>query len=120
MKKYILSAVVWDAVKEILCVLKPFYEVSIKLQSEFRTLSDFYGDWIRITIKINKSKNTELVGLIKEEMDKRKIQLLDNPMVISAIFLDPRYQRVLNKEQMELAIFFCKGVYHKLNLLEKK
>lgn len=110
----------WDAVIEILLVLKPFYEATKQLQSVQRGLSDFYGDWIRITVKVSKSKNTELVGNIREQMEKWKVQLLHNPIMISAIFLDPRYQRGLSTEQKDLAIFFLTGLYQKLSLLESK
>lgn len=109
----------WIAVKKCLDVLEPFYKYTLRLQSQSHTLSDFYGNWLHISIKLKKMPDSELKRIIIDEMEARQVMLLDNPVMISAVFLDPRFQRTLNDEQKKLAIFFLTGVYQKITNLEK-
>lgn len=118
-KNNLLSETDWIAVEKLLNVLEPFYKCSLRLQAQSHTLSDFYGNWLHITIKLQKMPDSVLKTNIVEQMDIRKTMLLDNPIMLSAIYLDPRYQRTLDSDQRKLAIFFLTGVYQKLVNLEK-
>lgn len=120
MKQYLLSETDWNGMNKILEVLKPFYVYSTRLQAENTTLSDLYGFWIHINIKMQKISDSNLKKNILLEMDRRKILLLNNPIIIGAVFLDPRYQCLLDEDQRSLAIFFLKGVYQKLDRLENQ
>lgn len=106
LKQYLLSETDWENVEQLLLILKPFYVYSTRLQSESTTLSDFYGFWTHIIIKINKIPDSELRQKILDEMKTREMMLLSNPIIISAVFLDPRYQCLLDDDQKNLAFFF--------------
>lgn len=107
--QFLLSDEEWTDVDEIINILKPFYIATMKLQSENITLSDFFGIWISLKIQtiILGKNNSSFQTLISEILDKMKFyqeSLLANPVILSAIYLDPRYQTILKPEQKKVAI----------------
>lgn len=102
----------WDAVKEIISILEPFNKYSKKLQSENATLSDFYGYWMMLRIKVSKSDN-QLSQQLLTQMNRYHNVLIENPTVIGAVFLDPRYQRGLGSK-ITLAVDFLADLYDKI------
>lgn len=119
-KNELLTLEEWTDVEKLLSILKPFNKYTLKLQSELCTLSDFFGYWISIKLAMNKFERIELVDLIIEEMKKREKTLLDNPLVVAAVYLDPRFQRILNENQKTNAVFFLKGLFNKLKRNKEK
>lgn len=118
-KNYLLSEEEWIFVEQLLCILRPFYEFTIKLQSEDCTLSDFYGYWMAIIYKLkNLIYQTEFIAKLKHQMDSYKNQLLNNPVLVSAVYLDPRYQRSLTSDKRDLAVFYLTGLFGKVTSLE--
>lgn len=81
----------------------------MKLQSENIKLSDFFGIWISLniqTIRLGKN-NGSFQTLISEILDRMKFyqeSLLANPVIFSAIYLEPCYQSILKPEQIKVAI----------------
>lgn len=51
-----LNETEWDQVQNIITILEPFNKYSKKLQSKNVTLSDFFGYWIMLRIKLSKVK----------------------------------------------------------------
>lgn len=97
--------------------MEPFKKYTVCLQSERCTLSDFFGFWTFLRIITSKRSENIARNLI-DEMKSREKVLLDNPVVISSIYLDPRYQRVLSNEQKALAVFYLKDLYQKIESIE--
>lgn len=106
----------WDSVKEIITILEPFNKYSKKLQSEKVTLSDFFGYWTLLRIKVSKS-NSQLSQQLLIQMNRYHEMLIDNPAVVGAVFLDPRYQRGLGSK-LSLAIDFLVDLYEKITKIE--
>lgn len=100
-------------------ILSPFYKYTLKLQSETCTLSDFFGFWSSLYLKIQKIQH-ELCNEILNEMRLKEELLLNNPVMTASIYLDPRYQRALKSDQKELAIDYLKKVYHKIQIVESQ
>lgn len=96
-KDYLLTEDEWIAIEKLIFILKPFYEYTIRLQSKDCTLSDFYGYWMAISHKLQgTSHHVELVEKLGYQMNQYKDQLLENPVLVSAVYLDPRYQQTDN------------------------
>lgn len=103
----------WTSIAEILQILEPFYKYTIKLQSENCTLSDFFGFWTIIRIKLGRI-NHPLSQLMLDEMNDRHTILCENPAVLGAVYLDPRYQRALTVAQKQSAIIFLLNVHDRI------
>lgn len=116
-KDYLLNESEWNAVSELLSILQPFKKYTTQLQAPNKTLSDFFAYWTSLRIKFE-NRTGELGVLIFEEMQKREQPLMENPVLLGAVYLDPRFQCVLKKEQKLLAINFLSSLYAKLKNLE--
>lgn len=106
----------WMHVEQIIKTLEPFNKYSKKLQSETVTLSDFYGYWTILRIKVSKSEE-EFSQKLLVQMNKYHDILIGNPTLIGAVYLDPRYQRGLGNEK-SLAVKFLADLYEKIIKIE--
>lgn len=98
----------WAFVEEIVDVLKHPFALMKQMQAEHFTLSDFYGAWLRIEMKLEQKVTMEseidLAQRLKDSMHKYKGQLMLNPLMIAAIYLDPRFTNTLSKVNKLLAV----------------
>lgn len=106
----------WLELSEIVEVLTPFNKYTVKLQNSNCTLSDFFGFWTTLQLKVKDQANS-LKKCLSENMNKYETDLLENPLVICAIYLDPRYQRVLCAEKKETAVLILKTIHWKIKSL---
>lgn len=111
-----LNETEWDQVQNIIAILEPFNKYSKKLQSKDVTLSDFFGFWILLRIKLSKA-NDQLSKQLLVQMDRYHNMLIDNPAMIATVYLDPRYQRGLGSKK-SLAVKFLADLYEKIIRLE--
>lgn len=105
-KEPIFKAVLfkWDVIKEILEILDVPYEATLAVQKASFALSDFYGCWLKIQIKLKKlcSRTDSITNLAQEllnAMNEREQQLLQHPTMVAAIFMDPRFHCDLTSDQ---------------------
>lgn len=118
-RAYLLSGDEWNDIEQLIDSLRPFFVSTKKLQSEECTLSDFYGFWVSIQFQLKRSNNA-FADLLLQEMTKYFPTLLENPIVLAAVYLDPRYQMSLNPDNKKLAIAFLGGLYKRLSDLKEK
>lgn len=90
-----------NVVEEIVNTMEVFHVIMIEMQRRGTTLSDFYGFWLIIKMNLEecqkKPHHTNLVDYLLECMENRKSQLIDQPIMLAAIFLDPRYRhKIIN------------------------
>lgn len=116
-KQYLLTPDDWTKVVALKELIEPFKKYSVKLQAEHCTLSDFFGFWKLIEIKIRKC-NHPLQQYILSEMQRRETILISNPVILGCIFLDPRYQRSLQPDQKRTAMLFLKSIYHRITSIQ--
>lgn len=114
----VLSPAEWSRVEQVLAVLGPFNTFTKKLQSTTTTLSDFYGYWMLIRIKLSQAEDSLSRDLL-DEMNRYHEMLMENPVILASIYLDPRYQRGL-KEKKSLAIAFLVELYSRIERVEAK
>lgn len=113
----LLTEFEWENVKQIVDILSSFEKYTLKLQLVQCTLSDFYGFWISIDVKL-RQKNHSLALSLLDQMNNRKEMLLNNPVLIASVYLDPRYQRALDNGQKSTAITFLKTLYQRIKSVE--
>lgn len=101
----------WNALVEMQKVLHIPYLTTVLLQKNDFNLSDFYGCFQIIMLKLERMvqssqrKLTNLAQRLLETMNFRKTKLIDTPLMICAVFLDPRYKCTIETdyEKIQLA-----------------
>lgn len=111
-RKRMLNEVEWEHVKELILTLQPLNKYVKMLQAENITLSDFFGFWTSLRIKVSKNDD-ELSKNLLSEMNFYHARLIENPALAAAVFMDPRYQRALKGDQ-EIAIYFLTSLHRKI------
>lgn len=114
--EFLLNEIEWKDVEQLIATLAPFNKYSKKLQSESVTLSNFFGFWTSLRIKMSK-KNDELSISLLDQMNVYQERLINNPVIAAAVYLDPRYQRAL-KNDREVAVNFLITLYNKIIAVE--
>lgn len=107
-----LSKTKWNTIQNIITILGPFNKYSKKLQSETATLSDFFGYWTMLRIKVSKADD-ELSKNLLTQMDKYHDLLMKNPTLIAAVYLDPRYQRGIGVNK-HMAVTYLADLFEKI------
>lgn len=100
----------WTAIQKLCATLTPVKKCTKKLQYEQLTLSDFYGYWLECIIEIEKM-NTSFSKLLLKFMRQRQSVLLNNDILLAAVFLDPRYKILLDENKIERAKDHLKKVW---------
>lgn len=101
----------WEILQKIADVLKTAFDTTKFLQRNNITLSDVYGEWIMlqhaVTKKISLEASThgiDLAKYLKDSLVFYQGRLFANPMMVAAIFLDPRFKGTMKLSAKSLAI----------------
>lgn len=101
--KFAVDEQFWAKVNEIILVLKPAYNLTIDMQKTGYGLSDFYIGWLRVKKNLKRlianGLEFNLAKELIENMERRAPSLFKSPLLLSAIYLDPRMMRTLSAEQ---------------------
>lgn len=103
----------WRSVYEIQSTLQPFTIATKKLQSPNVTLSDFYGMWFNLKLKIQRQNDAFGKNLLAH-MEKRHNNLIEIPVMLSAVYLDPRYNILLSSQQRNEAEIFLESLHQRI------
>lgn len=95
-------------IKEAVKILKHVKVVTKILQNVDCTLSDLYGEFVKMTeiIKmLNNSPNekTDLAKHLLKELNDRRDSLFKNESMLCSVYLNRKYALLLNIEQVEFA-----------------
>ena len=82
----------------LISALKPVEILNRRLQSEVLLLSDFFSQWIKTKLELERSTNTFTNSLLSA-MKNREAKLFDNDVLLAGVFLDPRFKSLLTPEQ---------------------
>lgn len=109
----------WKILEDMHSSLKPAKICTLKLQQEQLTLGDFYGAWLHCKYATKKASNREndLASLIVSQMQTHEKNLFKSKAFITGIFLDPRYDVMLDAQQRELAVKHIVEVFERLQQL---
>lgn len=111
-----------NVLHEMDSVLHVPYLTTVVLQKNDFTLSDFYGCFQIIELRLNKiiespqPKTTNLAQLLLQCVNKRKSKLIETPLMICAVYLDPRYKCIieLDHEKIQLAKMTIEHIWNRL------
>lgn len=113
----------WRDLMDLVNVLRIPY--AVKLQRRDLTLSDTYGIWLEIKLRlskidINRSSPTGLAALLLEKFQNRFNAIFANPAMKAAIFLDPRYRIgiIRNQQHVDEAKIFIIEMHRRLDYLK--
>lgn len=112
----LLSESEWAEIHQLVHILQPFDKYTKALQSERVTLSDFFGFWTMLRIKLARAQDDFSKNLLLQTNEYHDM-LMENPSILGAVFLDPRYQRGL-KDNQQLAIQFLVNLYMRMQKVE--
>lgn len=108
----------WQTINNLTEALKSIKITTKLLQSEQLTMPSFVWEWKKCLIKIKKVQNTFSIDLQKK-IEARQIVLFSSPVVLSAMFLDPRLNGLLSNQEIECAKKHLQELWEKVeNLTE--
>ncbi|CAI6363018.1 unnamed protein product [Macrosiphum euphorbiae] len=110
----------WESIQSVVNALNPAKTATLALQKQDLNLGDFYGIWFKPIHGLN-ADGSILAKTIKIAMEKElKEKYLENTTFLAAIFVDPRYQCLLTRDQQSVAINRLVETWETLQLLKHK
>ncbi|XP_039612247.1 uncharacterized protein LOC120531155 [Polypterus senegalus] len=88
----------WAQIKELENLLSHPFTVTKRLQCDYLTRCKFFLEWKSLMYRLNKSGGLIADG-IASSMMKRESLLLDNEILLAAIYVDPMSRILLNSDQ---------------------
>jgi len=117
LRKVELSHLEWQQVDILFTTLLPAKICTKKLQYEQLTLTDFYGAWIACRIETESLNNTFSNKLV-QCLRSRELNIMNNQVLLAAIFLDPRFNITLTEYQCNSAITHLINIWFHIKELE--
>lgn len=109
-----LTNAVWADIDTLLAALKPIKILTKQVQSVQMTLSDFYGYYVKCRLSLSKMTTNEFAQLLSNAMNVRQ-NLFSNNVLLTAVYLDPRYQVLLTKDDKKKAQKHLLFLHKKIN-----
>lgn len=110
----------WEKINEILVVLKPVYIATKDMQKVGYGLADFCISWLRINKNLERvnaeGSLLDLATKLTEALAARKAEVFDTPLMLAAIYLDPRIKHQLSATQKECATLCLKTILGRLQI----
>ena len=97
-KELCLSLLDWNAVENFCNALQPVAETCLRLQASDLLPSDFFASWVKLQFTLAKKSDKYSSDLLQAVTARGKI-ILESPPVLASVFLDARYQLLLNSVQ---------------------
>lgn len=113
--KYKLDDEVWDNIDKILPVFQMFSEKMKHLQRENLTMVEAYGQWMDLTLRVQQLPKNEFIEKVDYFLGERK-KMIYNEVMLSALFLDLRFQLLLNNNEKDIAIEHLRKLCIKMKL----
>lgn len=115
----------WQILKEIVYILKIPLRATIQLQKQDLTLSDAFGIWIQMKLHFNACNRrgcfkTNLSKHLTNALEARKKLVFCNTFMKSALYLDPRYRRMILSDPSSCteAKDNLRKLWHRINATE--
>ncbi|XP_018405103.1 PREDICTED: uncharacterized protein LOC108781587 [Cyphomyrmex costatus] len=113
-----LSEQEWITIQDIVKVLRPVYEATMKLQESQLLVGDFYKLWINLKLQVDTLRSS-VADALSHYLERRESQILKNEAVNAAIFLDPRLKRLLSSERKIKAKKHLKSIAARMFILNQ-
>lgn len=117
-RSFELNEGTWNELSMIDEVLKILSEKMDYLQTENLTMSDAYGVWVETEGRLKAMPNSPTAVQMLKQLTSRRDEyfIVNNNVMYSAIFLDPRFQLMLNENQKKEAFKHLIYLNQKVNL----
>lgn len=89
----------WKQAEELEALLLHPFLLTKKLQEQELTPGSFYKEWKNLVFRLSQTGGIIADG-IKDSMLIREIKLLDNSVLLAAIYVDPMHRVILTEEQL--------------------
>lgn len=116
----------WRVVKELIYILGIPYKATIALQDRKPTLSDTFGIWLDVKLHLqkvidSKISKTALDAKLLDAFNNRYDAIFNNPIMKSAIYLDPRFRKeiIRNENATEIAKNTIIDIKNRLQFLNR-
>ena len=90
----------WNEVKQLEELLRHPFLATKQMQSAHLTPGSFYKEWKTLIFKLS-HVGGKVADAIRASMQLRETKLMNNDVILSAIYVDPKYRITLNKDQLE-------------------
>lgn len=107
-----------NTMKKLFGVLDILAIATKKVQGDSFALTDFFGLWLDIIMRLKISPHTEFAAIMSQCLESRKGQLLNHPAMICGVFFDPRFYSELSSEQKHSARFMVKKIWLRLESIK--
>lgn len=112
---YKLDDEIWRSIKEVIPPLKLIAEKTTQLQAELLTLSDMFGIWYDLKFCLNQLPQSDFRDDLINCVEMRELKLIESPVALASIYLDPRFRLLLNIQQKSTAVTHLEQLFLKLN-----
>lgn len=110
---FIVSADEWKEMETCTHILLQPYIATQNLQSNECTLSDFFDSWTKMKFRLRQIKHRFAECIIKKLTD-REDMLINHPVMLASIYLDPRYNFMLTEYQKQQSIIKLRDLHDRL------
>lgn len=105
----------WTAYSELVEVLRLPQITTLRMQSAKYVPSDFFGDWANLKLQLNKKQHIKFASALLANMATRENRLINTPIVLSSVLIDPRFKILLSPQQNTIAMNHLDGLRRRLN-----
>ncbi|KAM7280968.1 zinc finger BED domain-containing protein 4-like [Ixodes scapularis] len=95
---FVVSDETWAAIEGIIASLRPAKVATKALQKEQLSLGDFFGIWLQCSLETAKIDSV-LAQRLTSSLKQRQKSLLQNDVFQACVFLDPRFNVLLEDEK---------------------
>lgn len=103
----------WSDIQDICNVLNPAKKTAKLFQTTHLLAGDFYSAWLKCKMETSKICSRFSTNLV-ESLNEREKALFNQDVIMSAIFLDPRFKVVLSTSQIDIAKNYISYVWNAL------
>lgn len=107
----------WNDLPGVVATLKIMSDKIYYLQKQNVTMSDAFGVWLELGFRLKSMNDCQFAVIMLEKLIHRRAEMniVENDVMLSAMFLDLRFNRLLNSTQREKAIKHLQYLHQKLD-----
>lgn len=119
-----LTEAEWKKIEEIANVLHHPCHVTQLLQNVNYTMSDFNAAWNQMKLLFTTLAPTVNLAkrLLEQMLNKKHDRIINNPLVLCSVFLDPRFKRLISKapENVYIAKLYLAQLWERNSKFQEK
>lgn len=101
----------WDFLTLFITAFHPIKTIFMKLECNQIFYSNFFKYWLELKFELRKMSSNMLANKLSSLLETKEKEILSNSILVSAIYLDPRFKFLLTHTQNEQACTHLKALY---------